>query len=432
MRVLVPFGGRRMIGVVTGAAGGRRRARPQGGRPGPRREPARPAAAARPRGVDGRPLPGAARGVLPDGPAAGGRAGEPRRRAPREARARAREDPVVQLLGGGPLRLTALEKRLGQDPQARVARLRRAGVVAVDQEIGAPGFREARVAVLGDAAIRAEGAGAGRGARAPARGRGARPRGRPRARPPLPARDDRPPRRERGADARRRAGRAGAGGAAGPRHAGRDAHPGPGDGARAPPGGGGGGGVPPLPAVRGHGQRKDGGVLPGRRGGPVSRPGCPRPRARDRAHPDARARRAGALRDDRVRAPQRARGGRAARPVVAHPRGRGARRGRRALRGLRPGARPGPARGGRGARRLLQAGREPALPRAGRRGHAGAARGLPGRARLGDAVGRVARERPPGQVREARPPGRASGRRACPGSRSWTSARCSRRGATRS
>jgi primosomal protein N' (replication factor Y) len=58
------------------------------------------------------------------------------------------QDPLIQHLQDGPLRLTALEKRLGRDPQARLSRLRREGVVAVEQSIDAPGFREVQVAVL--------------------------------------------------------------------------------------------------------------------------------------------------------------------------------------------------------------------------------------------------------------------------------------------
>jgi primosomal protein N' (replication factor Y) (superfamily II helicase) len=58
------------------------------------------------------------------------------------------DDPLLRHLQKGPLRLSALEKRFGRDPQARVARLRRDGVVAVEQAIGAPGFRELRIATL--------------------------------------------------------------------------------------------------------------------------------------------------------------------------------------------------------------------------------------------------------------------------------------------
>ena len=58
------------------------------------------------------------------------------------------EDPLILHLQEGPLRLSALEKRLGHDPQARLSRLRREGIVAVEQAIDAPGFREVQVALL--------------------------------------------------------------------------------------------------------------------------------------------------------------------------------------------------------------------------------------------------------------------------------------------
>jgi primosomal protein N' (replication factor Y) len=58
------------------------------------------------------------------------------------------DDPVLRQLQDGPLRLSALGKRLGRDPQGTVLRLRRAGLVEVEQAIDAPGFREVRVAVL--------------------------------------------------------------------------------------------------------------------------------------------------------------------------------------------------------------------------------------------------------------------------------------------
>jgi len=57
-------------------------------------------------------------------------------------------DPLLAELQAGPLRLSALEKRLGRSPQARLVRLRSEGVVSVEQAIDAPGFREVRVAVL--------------------------------------------------------------------------------------------------------------------------------------------------------------------------------------------------------------------------------------------------------------------------------------------
>jgi primosomal protein N' (replication factor Y) len=60
------------------------------------------------------------------------------------------DDPVVRALRAKPLRLSTLGRRLGVDPQARLARLRRDGVVEVTQAIDTPGFRERQVAVLVD------------------------------------------------------------------------------------------------------------------------------------------------------------------------------------------------------------------------------------------------------------------------------------------
>jgi len=60
-------------------------------------------------------------------------------------------DPVVAALRGGALRLSALAHRLGRDPRAAVARLREAGLVEVEQDLAGPGFREVQVAVRTDA-----------------------------------------------------------------------------------------------------------------------------------------------------------------------------------------------------------------------------------------------------------------------------------------
>jgi primosomal protein N' (replication factor Y) (superfamily II helicase) len=65
-------------------------------------------------------------------------------------------DPVTDLLRDGPLRLSTLAHRLGSDPTARLGRLRREGVVAVEQDLQAAGFKRVRVARLAhpDAAAR--------------------------------------------------------------------------------------------------------------------------------------------------------------------------------------------------------------------------------------------------------------------------------------
>jgi primosomal protein N' (replication factor Y) len=61
-------------------------------------------------------------------------------------------DPVVEALRAGPLKVSTLAHRLGGDPTSRLARLRRAGLVAIEQDLEAPGFRVARVVTLAAAA----------------------------------------------------------------------------------------------------------------------------------------------------------------------------------------------------------------------------------------------------------------------------------------
>jgi primosomal protein N' (replication factor Y) len=156
VRVLVPFGGRRMIGAVTGEAtepGGRELKEVL-------------------QVLDESPLvppplldlaswvadhymapPGECfRLVLPP---AGVRASRAVVRL--TAAGTGGDDPIVRALGKGPLRLTTLAKRLGSDPQARVARLKTAGVVDVEQAIGGSGFLEVQVAVLVDPRAEAKG-----------------------------------------------------------------------------------------------------------------------------------------------------------------------------------------------------------------------------------------------------------------------------------
>ncbi|MBN2369740.1 MAG: hypothetical protein JXO72_04575, partial [Vicinamibacteria bacterium] len=57
-------------------------------------------------------------------------------------------DSLLDMLSHGPLRVSTLARRLGRDPSARLARLKRAGVVAVEQDLAAPGFRMVKVAVM--------------------------------------------------------------------------------------------------------------------------------------------------------------------------------------------------------------------------------------------------------------------------------------------
>ena len=59
-------------------------------------------------------------------------------------------DPVLAALAGGPLTYTTLARRIGRDPSARVARLREQGKVVVEQDLAARGFRLVRVARIVD------------------------------------------------------------------------------------------------------------------------------------------------------------------------------------------------------------------------------------------------------------------------------------------
>ena len=61
-------------------------------------------------------------------------------------------DAVLRALAEGALTFAALTRRLGRDPSARIARLRTEGRIVVDQDLRAPGFRQVRIAALvGDA-----------------------------------------------------------------------------------------------------------------------------------------------------------------------------------------------------------------------------------------------------------------------------------------
>src|SRR5215468_8925215 len=140
VRVLVPFGRRRVIGMVTGPAA-------------PRPEVALKDVV---QVLDEAPLvtpplldlaawiaehylapPGECyRLVLPPAGIRASRAVVRRLQPPS-----APGDPLLDLLGAKPLPLSTVARRLGRDPTARLSRLRRQGLVAVDQTIDAPGFR---------------------------------------------------------------------------------------------------------------------------------------------------------------------------------------------------------------------------------------------------------------------------------------------------
>jgi primosomal protein N' (replication factor Y) len=152
VRVVVPFGSRRVVGVVTGPA------------------TAAPGGTLKDVGevLDESPLvppplldlaawasdyylapPGECyRLVLPP---AGIRAS--RAVARLEHTAAPDDDPVVEALRDGPLRVSTLAHRLGKDPASRLQRLRASGAVVVEQDLRAPGFRQVRVATLVDPAV---------------------------------------------------------------------------------------------------------------------------------------------------------------------------------------------------------------------------------------------------------------------------------------
>ena len=149
VRVQVPFGSRRMIGVVVGAAteaeGRALKEVAQVLDENPLVEPALLDLAAWMADHYLAPPGECFRLVLPP---AGVRASRAVVRLAKPGEGT--DDPVLRHLQDGPLRLSALGKRLGRDPQGSILRLRRAGLVELEQAIDAPGFREVRVAVLVD------------------------------------------------------------------------------------------------------------------------------------------------------------------------------------------------------------------------------------------------------------------------------------------
>lgn len=156
VRVLVPFGSRRVIGVVCDGDAPAGRLERQPGRP-PERELKEVLEVIDEAPLVDPPLLDLAAWVAdhylaPPGecyrlvlPPAGVRAS---RTVVRLLKPGPADDPLLAQLRDGPLRLKALEKRFGRDPQARLLRLRREGVVAVEQALDRPGFREVQVAVL--------------------------------------------------------------------------------------------------------------------------------------------------------------------------------------------------------------------------------------------------------------------------------------------
>jgi primosomal protein N' (replication factor Y) len=149
VRVLVPFGSRRMIGVVVGPgteAGGKTlKEVAQVLDESPLVEPALLDLAAWMADHYLAPPGECCKLVLPPAGVRASRAVVRLARPGEES-----DDPVLRQLQDGPLRLSALGKRLGRDPQGSVLRLRKAGLVDLEQDIDAPGFREVRVAVLAE------------------------------------------------------------------------------------------------------------------------------------------------------------------------------------------------------------------------------------------------------------------------------------------
>ena len=206
VRVEVPFGSRRVIGVVCGPATGPSGRDLEATRTRPERPPERRLKEVL-QVLDEAPLADpllldlaawvADHYLAPPGecyrlvlPPAGVRASRAMVRLLKPGGA---DDPLLAQLQAGPLRLSTLEKRLGRDPQARLLRLRREGIVAVEQALASPGFREVRVAVLEQQAPELARKGPGRGRRAAARRRRTRARPRPAAGPALAARRRRSP-----------------------------------------------------------------------------------------------------------------------------------------------------------------------------------------------------------------------------------------------
>jgi len=156
-RVLVPFGSRRLIGVVAeaGRAGSRTGLKPALER------------------LDDAPLveaplldlaewvadhylapPGECfRLVLPPAGVRGSRAVARLAASP----AADESDGVLAALREGPLRVSTLASRLGRDPRPRLAQLRHAGRVVVEQAIETYGHRHVRVAAQADPTVAARG-----------------------------------------------------------------------------------------------------------------------------------------------------------------------------------------------------------------------------------------------------------------------------------
>lgn len=67
-------------------------------------------------------------------------------------------DPVLEALASGPLAVSTLAHRLGRDPSSRVLRLREQGLVRLEQDLRAPGFRLVQAVTLLDPGAEGRGA----------------------------------------------------------------------------------------------------------------------------------------------------------------------------------------------------------------------------------------------------------------------------------
>ena len=146
-----------------GARGARRRVRAQGHPRGDRRGAGGAAPAVRPRGLGGRPLPGAAGRVLPAGPSARGDAREPRHGAPAHAPLAVAQDDPARAPARRPVAPSpTLAPGWARSRARLVWRLRREGVVAMDQDLARAGFRHVQTAELSRSPSARRGEGAGR------------------------------------------------------------------------------------------------------------------------------------------------------------------------------------------------------------------------------------------------------------------------------
>jgi primosomal protein N' (replication factor Y) len=69
----------------------------------------------------------------------------------------AKADPILDWVRERALPVSTVAKRLGRDPTSRLSRLRRDGLIEIDQDLNAPGFRELQIAVVVESAAAPKG-----------------------------------------------------------------------------------------------------------------------------------------------------------------------------------------------------------------------------------------------------------------------------------